>query len=155
MALPTDSAVRKSIPMYLGFVKPFADAMAAVAQLTAVATKQHHPDGGVWGDKSKSVDELDALLRHMADDAIVPLSRDAEGVLHAVKIAWRGMANLQRLADSGVNIFAVTPPTDAEEDAATDDLVDDGKEVWPAVDSVEVDAEALWRPTQKFAMREA
>ncbi len=139
--LPTDSAVRKTIPIYRGFIKPFGEAMAAVAQLTAVATKQHHPDGGVWWDKSKSIDELDALLRHMVDDASDPLSRDAEGVLHAVKIGWRAMANLQRLADSGVNIFAVTPPTDAEEDAAADDLVDEGEE--------------LWRATKKFAMREA
>ncbi len=107
MSLPTDSAARKNIPVYRGFVKCFPDAIAAVAQLTGVATKQHHPDGGVYWDKTKSVDELDALLRHMLDDAMEPLSRDAEGVLHAVKIAWRGMANLQRLADSGVDIFAL------------------------------------------------
>ena len=104
--LPTDSQARKNIPVYRGFVKCFPDAMAAVAQLTAIATKQHHPDGGVYWDKSKSDDELDALCRHMLDDVMEPLSRDAEGALHAVKIAWRGMANLQRLADSGVNIFA-------------------------------------------------
>ena len=104
--LPTDSKVRKGIPIYRGFVKCFPDAMAAIAQLTARATKQHHPDADVHWDKSKSVDELDALLRHMLDDVMDPLSRDAEGVLHAVKIGWRAMANLQRLADSGVDIFA-------------------------------------------------
>ena len=107
--LPTDSQARKNIPIYRGFVKCFPDAMAAVAQLTAVAAKQHHPDGGIYWDKEKSVDELDALLRHMLDDVMEPLSRDAEGALHAVKIAWRGMANLQRLADSGVNIFVEEP----------------------------------------------
>ena len=115
MSLPTDSQARKNIPVYRGFIKPFPDAIAAVAQLTAIATKQHHPDGGVYWDKSKSTDELDALLRHMLDDVMVPFSRDAEGALHAVKIAWRGMANLQRLADSGVNIFAEEPDDDGNE----------------------------------------
>ena len=100
-------------------MKPFPDAIAAVAQLTAVATKQHHPNGGVYWDKEKSVDELDALLRHMLDDVMEPLSRDVEGALHAVKIAWRGMANLQRLADSGVNIFAEEPDDDQSEYAMT------------------------------------
>ena len=107
MSLPTDSKARKNIPVYRGFIKCFPDAIAAVAQLTGVATKQHHPDGGVYWDKTKSTDELDALLRHMLDDVMEPLSRDAEGVLHAVKIAWRGMANLQRLSDSGVDIYAL------------------------------------------------
>ena len=121
MSLPTDSKARKNIPIYRGFVKPFPDAMAAVAQLTAIATKQHHPDGGVYWDKSKSTDELDALLRHMLDDVMVPFSRDAEGALHAVKIAWRGMANLQRLADSGVNIFALLEEASSEYDVTLEE----------------------------------
>ena len=40
-----------------------------------------------------------------AADGDVP-DRDKEGVMHATKEAWRGLANLQRLSDSGVNIYA-------------------------------------------------
>ncbi len=107
--LPTDSKTRKGIPVYRGFMKIFPDAMAAVAQLTALSTEKHNPGGDVGWQKDKSTDELDALGRHMLDDAIDPLSRDKDGALHAVKMAWRPMANLQRLADSGVDIFAHPP----------------------------------------------
>lgn len=94
--------------MYTGFVKYFPDAMAACAQLSFLANRQHNGDGEMRWAKDKSKDELDALMRHMIDD-LGMTKRDAEGVMHAVKIAWRGMANLQRLADSGINIFAVEP----------------------------------------------
>lgn len=104
-ALPTDAQERKGIPIYSGFVKYFPDAMAAVAQLSFIGNEQHHPGTPLHWDKSKSQDELDALMRHTVDNAKGTL-RDTEGVLHAVKTAWRAMANLQRLADSGVNIFA-------------------------------------------------
>jgi hypothetical protein len=106
MSLPTDSKTRKGIPVYRGFIKIFPDAVAAVAQLTAISTEKHNPGGDVGWQKDKSTDELDAQLRHMLDDAIAPCSRDDEGAMHAVKIAWRGMANLQRLADAGVDIYA-------------------------------------------------
>lgn len=105
MALPTDAQERKNIPVYSGFVKYFPDAMAAVAQLSAIANDQHNPGGQMCWRKELSTDELDALMRHMIDDT--GSARDTEGVMHAVKIAWRAMANLQRIADSGVNIFAV------------------------------------------------
>lgn len=108
MALPTDAQERKSIPVYSGFVKYFPDAMAAVAQLSFIANEQHNPGESMRWNKELSTDELDALMRHMIDD-VGMTKRDAEGVMHAVKIAWRGMANLQRLADQGVNIFAVDP----------------------------------------------
>lgn len=112
--LPTDSKTRKGIPVYRGFLKIFPDATAAVSQLTAISTEKHNPGGDVGWVKEKSTDELDALGRHMLDDAIDPLSRDTDGALHAVKMAWRGMANLQRLADSGVNIFAEIPESTSE-----------------------------------------
>ena len=103
--LPTDSKARKDIPIYTGFVRFFPDAMGAVAQLSQIATLKHTPGAtiAVW-NKAKSTDELDCLMRHMVDDVNEPYDRD--NVLHATKVAWRGMANLQRLADSGVDIFA-------------------------------------------------
>lgn len=120
MSLPTDSKTRKEIPVYRGFVQYFPDAMGAVAQCSFICNEQHSPGQPMHWDKAKSTDELDALMRHMIDDVsheqqdLFGMSRDAEGTLHAVKLAWRAMANLQRLADSGVDIYA-KPPKEEEE----------------------------------------
>ena len=107
MALPTDSELRKQIPIYSGFVCYFPDAMGAVAQLSFIANEQHSPGEKMKWAKPKSDDQQDALMRHMIDDCHpdVP-NRDSDGVLHLTKEAWRGMAALQRLADSGVDIYA-------------------------------------------------
>lgn len=104
--LPTDSQARKAIPIYSGFVRYFPDAMAAVAQLSMIANEKHSPGSTtlVW-NKASAPDELDCLMRHMVDDVQEPYDQD--DVLHATKVAWRGMANLQRMADSGINIFAL------------------------------------------------
>jgi hypothetical protein len=142
MSFPLD---RKGVPIYSGFVKIFPDAMAAIAQLTALATPQHNPGEPVGWDKTKSMDELDAFMRHMTDTVMAgdPAARDKDGALHAVKMGWRSMANLQRLADAGVNIFA-TPAG--------------------GLPGYSVDVEEDWRPDErlvtepairKFAMREA
>lgn len=107
MALPKDAQARKDIPIYLGFVTYFPDAMAAVAELSKIANEQHSPGQPVHWAKGKSQDELDALLRHLIDAQSE--DRDEEGVLHMVKVAWRAMANVQRMADRGENIFAEAP----------------------------------------------
>ena len=109
MTLPTDPAARKAIPIYSGFVKYFPDAMAAVAELSRIGNDQHNPGQPLHWAKGKSTDERDALMRHLLDEAIDPDHRDPDGVHPAVKAAWRAMAQLQRLADAGVDIFAVDP----------------------------------------------
>ncbi len=124
MTLPTGSAARKGIPIYRGFMKIFPDAIAAVSQLTALSTEKHNPGGDVGWQKDKSTDELDAGLRHMLDDIMSedPVARDEDGALHATKMAWRMMANLQRLADSGVDIYALLPDAlDSEYDVTLDE----------------------------------
>lgn len=109
--LPTDSKTRKGIPIYTGFVRYFPDAMAAVAQLSRIANEKHNPgETKIKWNKEQSTDELDCLMRHMVDD--VNDDRDSDGVMYATKIAWRGMSNLQRLADSGVDIFALLSADD-------------------------------------------
>lgn len=82
-ALPTDSAERKKIPIYSGFINYFPNAIAAVAKLSYEGNQQHHPEKPLHWDKSKSADELDALMRHMIDG-------DWE------QVAWRSMSNLER-----------------------------------------------------------
>jgi len=83
MALPKGTTERKQIPMYRGLFKFFPDALAAVARHSFFGSQQHHPDQDVSWDRSKSADELDAMLRHVLDE-------DWEAV------AWRALANLQK-----------------------------------------------------------
>jgi hypothetical protein len=83
--MPTDAQERKNIPIYRGFIKYFPDAIVEVTKLSVKGSGQHHGDK-VWWDKTKSSDELDALMRHLL-----------EGDWTAV--AWRAMANLQRECD--------------------------------------------------------
>lgn len=87
MPLPNAPEERKQIPIYSGVINYFPDAIVEVAKISYKGSKQHHPDKGVFWDKSKSSDELDALMRHMI-----------EGEWAAV--AWRALANLQRECDN-------------------------------------------------------
>ena len=97
--LPTDAAQRKAIPVYSGFIRYFPRAIAAVAELSRKGNDQHTPGKPLHWDRSKSGDELDALTRHLLDDAIgVPT--DSDGVLHATKVAWRAMANLEKVLEA-------------------------------------------------------
>lgn len=108
MSLPSDDATRKLVRAFQGFLVYFPDATAAVAVLSKIANEQHNPGEPMHWAKEKSTEELDSLLNHLLDIASKgPESRDGDGVLDATKVAWRGMANLQRLADSGVDVLAV------------------------------------------------
>lgn len=84
MILPTEAKERKAIPVYSGFVKYFPKAMAAVAKISMTGGIQHGqlPDELFW-DRSKSGDELDALMRHMLEE-------------EWGQVAWRAMANLEK-----------------------------------------------------------
>ena len=64
----------------------------AVAQLSFVGNKQHNPDKPMHWDRSKSGDELDALMRHLIEAG----TTDSDGVLHDTKVAWRALAHLQK-----------------------------------------------------------
>ena len=82
--LPTDATERKQIPIYTGFINYFPDAIAAVSKLSLEGALQHGQTAETlhW-DRSKSGDELDALMRHLVDE-------------DWVQVAWRAMANLQK-----------------------------------------------------------
>lgn len=92
MSLPTEAALRKEIPLASGFLDYFPDAAAAVAQLSRTGNEQHNPGKPLHWDRSKSGDEADALVRHLLQRG----TRDTDGVLHSVKVAWRAMALLQK-----------------------------------------------------------
>lgn len=90
--LPTNSDERKTMPLARGVFDYFPDALLAVAFCSYMGSRQHHDDGEVWWDKSKSTDEADALLRHLLERGTL----DTDGVRHSAKVAWRALALLQR-----------------------------------------------------------
>jgi len=100
--LPTDAQERKRCPVYSGVVKYFPDALVAVARCSQVGNDQHNPGQHLHWDKSKSADELDALMRHII-----------EGEWESV--AWRALANLQREIDKGYVPKSFTPTTNEED----------------------------------------
>ena len=85
---------RKKIPVYLGFIKYFPNAIKEVSKASLIANDQHHPDTEVHWDMDKSTDEYDALMRHLIDHDIEPM--DDDNILHLTKVAWRAMAGLER-----------------------------------------------------------
>lgn len=108
MSLPTDAKARKDIPIYSGFIKYFPLAIAAVAELSRKGNDQHNPGKPLRWDRSKSGDELDAMMRHVLDDAYgVPV--DTDNVLHKTKVAWRAMADLQKALEVPVAERGWTP----------------------------------------------
>ena len=92
MTLPKDAKARKDVPIYSGCIKYFPDALAAVAELSRIGNDQHNPGKPLHWDRSKSGDELDAMLRH----AVEAGTFDVDGVRHSTKVAWRALANLQK-----------------------------------------------------------
>lgn len=83
---------RKETPIYSGVLKYFPLAIQEIARCSYIANEQHNPGTEMHWDRSKSGDELDALTRHLMDAGKV----DEDGIRHSTKIAWRGLANLQK-----------------------------------------------------------
>jgi hypothetical protein len=88
--LPADAAERKEIPVYSGCVKYFGLALAAVARLSKRGNDQHNPGTPLHWDRSKSGDELDAMMRHVIDG-------------DWTQVAWRALANLQKVEEERIS----------------------------------------------------
>mgnify|MGYP003632917647 FL=1 len=88
------SKLRKETPVFSGVLKYFPDAIAEVAKCSFVGQQQHNPDKPLAWDRSKSGDEYDALMRHLMDSTVDDY--DTDGTLHLAKVAWRGLAGLQK-----------------------------------------------------------
>lgn len=98
MAVETDSAKRKGLPIARGFVDYFPDAMVAVAALSMYANEKHNPGEPLHWSKDKSSDHDDCLMRHFLERYAVDAD---DGFLHLVKVAWRAMASLQVHLENG------------------------------------------------------
>lgn len=83
---------RKATPVYSGVLKYFPDAIWAIAKCSASGNAQHNPGQPLHWDRSKSGDELEALIRHAMEAGTV----DDDGIRHSAKTAWRALANLQK-----------------------------------------------------------
>lgn len=84
--LTTDPEERKNTPVYSGCVNYFPLALAAVSRLSKKGNDQHNPGTPLHWDRSKSGDELDAMMRHVIDG-----DWDA--------VAWRALAHLQKVEE--------------------------------------------------------
>lgn len=91
-------AARKAAPIASGVLAYFPDAIAAVAQTSVLGNKQHVPGQPLKWDRSKSLDEVDAMARHVLD-YLKGEDYDTDGAPHLAKAAWRALALLQRFLD--------------------------------------------------------
>ena len=91
-ALPTDPVERKKRPIASGVLDYFPDALAEIAYVSLVGNHQHNPGQPLHWDRSKSSDELDAMMRHYQERGTV----DKDGTRHTAKMAWRALAYLQK-----------------------------------------------------------
>jgi hypothetical protein len=87
---------RKNTPVCSGVLDYFPDALFEVARCSHLGGEQHHPGAKLHWDRTKSADEADALLRHLAQREEL----DSDGVLHAAKVAWRALALLQKTLEA-------------------------------------------------------
>ena len=94
--LPTGSQERKNVPLWAGCINYFADALAAVAELSKKGNDKHNPGEPLHWSREKSNDHPDCVARHLADIGKDWTAVDPEdNVLHAVKVAWRALALAQ------------------------------------------------------------
>jgi len=93
--ITTDAKERKGLPVFSGCLSYFPDALLAVAECSRVGNEQHGNGKELKWDRSKSGDELDALTRHLLQAG----EKDTDGIYHDTKVAWRALANLQKLIE--------------------------------------------------------
>lgn len=86
---------RKTYPIYTGLIKYFPLALKEVAKISQTGNNQHNPGTSLHWDRSKSGDELDALVRHLTDHASGQIFDD-DKERHLGKVAWRALAALQK-----------------------------------------------------------
>ena len=84
---------RKEFPVFSGVLKYFPDALMHISKCSLQGQNQHNPNKPLAWDRTKSSDDLDALTRHLLQAGEI----DDDGILHSTKVAWRSLANLQKV----------------------------------------------------------
>ena len=86
---------RKGMPVYSGVLTYFPDAIMEISKCSVAGQKQHNPNEPLGWDRSKSGDELDAMMRHLLEHA-KGNEFDNCGTRHIVKSGWRILAFIQK-----------------------------------------------------------
>ena len=97
MILFEDATARKNTPITTGVLDYFPKALAMVAQCSKAGNDQHNPGQPLHWDKTKSADHADCISRHLIDRRSI----DTDGIPHAIKLAWRALANLETMIENG------------------------------------------------------
>jgi hypothetical protein len=77
--------------MFDGLIAYFPNALAEVAQVSKIGNDQHNPGQPMHWARGKSTDHGNKIARHLVDIG----KKDARGVRHSARLAWRALANLQ------------------------------------------------------------
>lgn len=91
-----DAKTRKAAPIFSGVFKYFPDALVEVARISKIGNDQHNPGQPMHWSKHKSCDHGDCIARHQLDFE----GFDADDTLHAAKVAWRSLAQLQMVLEA-------------------------------------------------------
>lgn len=108
--LPTDSKVRKDIPITTGVLDYFPRAIAYVAQVSKVGNDKHNPGEPLHWARGKSTDQANCIGRHLIERGTF----DDEGMRHSGMLAWRALALLETELELAEGIDAVAEATAAE-----------------------------------------
>lgn len=96
------SEERKKYPVTTGVFDYFRDALFAVARVSYAGNEKHNPGQPLHWARGKSVDDIDALGRHLLErDEIDP---DTQEIVLA-QAAWRALATLQKALEKKYNIM--------------------------------------------------
>jgi len=98
---PVDnSAERKTAPIGSGVLDYFPAALWEVAKISYWGNEKHNPGEPLHDARGKSTDDVDCLLRHLAErgtwDTIITKDGRTAKVRHSAAVAWRALRLLQR-----------------------------------------------------------
>lgn len=92
--LPTDSKLRKEMPIFSGVLNYFPRTAAYVARISVLGNEKHNPGEPLHWAEGKSMDHPDCIVRHVIEaNEFDP----DDGALHAGKLAWRAWANCETI----------------------------------------------------------
>lgn len=105
LTLPTDSAVRKDVPLYSGCYTYFPAALAGVAAHSKAGNDKHNPGEALHHARGKSTDHADCIARHSMDIAdMLALRERSENkylvddlLAEANALCWRSLAWSQEI----------------------------------------------------------
>lgn len=93
--LPDDPAERKKFPIWDGCLRYFPSALLGVARCSYEGNRQHNNGEELHHDRSKSSDELNAMLRHLMESELTNL-QPLPGVELEDQVSWRVLSWSQK-----------------------------------------------------------